>query len=198
MAVAFMQLVRDELIDPGTGVPIRKLAVTGPPRHGKSTVVDEHGICWFLGHWPWKSVLHFTSSEILASTYDSAIATTLELNERHALTFPGCEPWPKKGWSFTHGRYLTSSQGKDPSFKAYGMGAAVLGIGGDLIVMDDPVDQRKENSEAEMKFLKDYYDGTIANRLNPGGDPAPNLPSLISRIFSGYGPNWGGLPTRWV
>ena len=37
----------------------------------------------------------------------------------------------------------------------------------------------------------------------PGGslvatDPAPNLPSLISRIFSGYGPNWGGLQTRWV
>ena len=30
------------------------------------------------------------------------------------------------------------------------------------------------------------------------GDPAPNLPSLISRIFSGYGPNWGGLQTRWV
>ncbi len=30
------------------------------------------------------------------------------------------------------------------------------------------------------------------------GDPAPNLPSLISRIFSGYGPNWGGLQTGWV
>ena len=29
-------------------------------------------------------------------------------------------------------------------------------------------------------------------------DPAPNLPSRISRIFSGYGPNWGGLQTRWV
>ena len=29
-------------------------------------------------------------------------------------------------------------------------------------------------------------------------DPAPNLPSLISRIFSGYGPNWGGLQTCWV
>ena len=29
-------------------------------------------------------------------------------------------------------------------------------------------------------------------------DPAPNLRSLISRIFSGYGPNWGGLQTRWV
>ena len=29
-------------------------------------------------------------------------------------------------------------------------------------------------------------------------DPAPNSPSLISRIFSGYGPNWGGLQTRWV
>ena len=29
-------------------------------------------------------------------------------------------------------------------------------------------------------------------------DPAPNLPSLISRIFSGYGPNWGGLQTGWV
>ena len=35
-------------------------------------------------------------------------------------------------------------------------------------------------------------------RLNRADDPAPNLPSLISRIFSGYGPNWGGLQTRWV
>ena len=32
----------------------------------------------------------------------------------------------------------------------------------------------------------------------PTTDPTPNLPSLISRIFSGYGPNWDGLQTRWV
>ncbi len=40
-------------------------------------------------------------------------------------------------------------------------------------------------------------DGTLRISSTPR-DPAPNLPSLISRIFSGYGPNWGGLQTRWV
>ena len=41
------------------------------------------------------------------------------------------------------------------------------------------------------------YDRLVASGLYQS-DPAPNSPSLISRIFSGYGPNWGGLPTRWV
>ena len=47
------------------------------------------------------------------------------------------------------------------------------------------------------RFLEDEHGVSDLGDVLPD-DPAPNLPSLISRIFSGYGPNWGGLQTRWV
>ena len=168
IAQAFTQLVNGELLHPVTGDVVHNLAISGPPRHGKTTVVDEHGICRFLGHWPWKSVMFFTSSDNLAAAYDAAIAHTLAQNERHAAVFPQAEPDYKKGWSTERGRYLMLTPGKDPAFKAYGMGAEVLGIGADLIVMDDPIGERDEKSPASMADRKGFYDSTISNRANPG------------------------------
>lgn len=164
-----MQLVAGELIHPITGVRIDRLAISGPPRHGKTTVVGEHGIPWYLGRHPDRTVIHLTSSHPLAASYDAAISSTLETNEKHRAVFPECEPWPKKGWNSLDGRYLTANSGKDPSFKAYGVGAKILGAGADLIVMDDCVDQEAERSEVILAQLKDDYDGTISNRVNPGG-----------------------------
>ena len=59
---------------------------------------------------------------------------------------------------------------------------------------------RLRSGERSPKRIKPVIEGhLLVGRANLSfSDPAPNLPSLISRIFSGYGPNWGGLQTRWV
>ncbi len=69
------------------------------------------------------------------------------------------------------------------------------------------LDWLNENSTENLQFFGleievwRIGDSPYAPKFNivaKPNDPAPNLPSLISRIFSGYGPNWGGLQTRWV
>jgi hypothetical protein len=63
----------------------------------------------------------------------------------------------------------------------------------DLVVVDEAL------FDTAWLALRQMYGRTydLTEQMRDG-DPAPNLPSLISRIFSGYGPNWGGLQTRWV
>ena len=58
--------------------------------------------------------------------------------------------------------------------------------------------QASVDLESEKEELRQFWRSNGWPRLKNRSDPAPNLPSLISRIFSGYGPNWGGLQTRWV
>ena len=199
IATAFSQLVNDQLIHPVTGEVVRRLAVSGPPRHGKTSVISEHGIPWYLGRSPWKRVIHITSSDPLSNAYDTAVATTLAENERHTQVFPNCQPWFKKGWSGLSGRYLTASDGKDPSFKAYGIDAKILGSGADLIILDDPVDQHQERSEVEMLKIKSLFDATQENRVNPGGHVAflghrwgPN--DFLQHLIESWGFAWLNLP----
>ncbi len=54
--------------------------------------------------------------------------------------------------------------------------------------------RRSLDKDRYLESISAHFQGLPSYRR----DPAPNLPSLISRIFSGYGPNWGGLQTRWV
>src|SRR5438874_13824742 len=43
-----VQLIAGELLHPVTGKPVSKLAITEPPRHGKSYRVSDHLPAWFL------------------------------------------------------------------------------------------------------------------------------------------------------
>ncbi len=72
-----------------------------------------------------------------------------------------------------------------------GGGGSVPASGGPLDSTITVVVLIFDNAFSYLKF-------GIAAAMSFVFDPAPNLPSLISRIFSGYGPNWGGLQTRWV
>ena len=62
------------------------------------------------------------------------------------------------------------------------------------------VEEETANGQKRRKPVRVYrrYAHWPDRKRDLRPDPAPNLPSLISRIFSGYGPNWGGLQTRWV
>lgn len=49
---------------------------------------------------------------------------------------------------------------------AFGMDGTVTGIGGDFLLLDDPQNPKKANSEVERDNAIDRYNQTISNRLN--------------------------------
>jgi predicted phage terminase large subunit-like protein len=199
IASVFQQVVDGDLVDPGSGRRIRNLCISGPPRAGKTSVISEDGAEWYAGHNRNHHIMFWTSSDPLAMHYDTNFGMTIEENRRYQYTFPGTRAWKKKGWSGEKGRYFMGTDGKDPNYSAGGMGAAVLGSGYELAIMDDPLDEKHEKSEADKKKRLEYYDETIDGRANPGairvviahrwGDA-----DLIDHLVEGWNYAWLNIP----
>lgn len=58
---------------------------------------------------------------------------------------------------------------KEPSFSAWGHGAAFLGTRYDLIVWDDLVEDTVLRSAVQREYQREWWDGTAETRLEPGG-----------------------------
>jgi len=50
--------------------------------------------------------------------------------------------------------------------KSVGTGSAITGSGGDIIIVDDPINPKKAASETERQNALDFYDHTLYSRLN--------------------------------
>lgn len=162
-----MQLIEGRL--PGGK---RKLLILAPPNSAKSTWLSLIFPPWYLGNHPDQSLLFLTSSDIMAGHFSTTVRATLQQNERHALVFPdlACRPAIKRGWS-SEGLYLygAPSSSKDPTYRAVGYGARVVGARADGIILDDPLDQVAARSETEAKKALEYLKMTLERRLQPEG-----------------------------
>src|SRR5262245_6601828 len=150
----------------------RKLLLVAPPGHAKSTWLSLILPAWYLGNRPAESLLFFTSSDTMARQFGQTVKQTLGESERHRAVFPApeCRPDTDRGWS-TDGLYLggTPANSKDPSYRALGWGASVIGARAHGIILDDPLTQEQARSPIEQEKARRYHDLTVDSRLHPGG-----------------------------
>jgi predicted phage terminase large subunit-like protein len=150
----------------------RKLLIVAPPGHAKSTWLSLILPPWYLGNHPDHSILFFTSSDTMARQFGGTVKTTLESNDGHSAVFAdrSARPDPGRGWS-TDGLYLRGvpAGSKDPSYRALGYGAAVVGARAHGIILDDPLTQEQARSPVEQLKARQYHDLTVDSRLHPDG-----------------------------
>lgn len=150
----------------------RKLLLTAPPGHAKSTYTSLILPPWYLGRHPDHHVLFYTSIGTNASNFDGVVELALRANPRHAAVFPdeAARPNVKRGWS-SEGRFLNGVPiiDKDPSYRAVGWGTSILGGRANGYVLDDVLSQEQSESETEQKAAKNKFEGTVDTRLIPGG-----------------------------
>lgn len=150
----------------------RKLLLLAPPNSAKSSYCSLALPSWYLGRHPDHALMFFTSSDPMANQFGGAIKLTLWESQKHRFVFPDrvARPNPKRGWS-GDGLYLhgVPTGSKDPSYRAMGWGASVVGGRANLIILDDVLDQEDSQSEIEQRKAKRYYDMTVETRLHPEG-----------------------------
>ena len=150
----------------------RKLLILAPPGHAKSTWVSLIFPPWYLGNHPDESILFFTSADTMARQFGGTVKGTLEASEKHMLAFPNprCRPDQERGWS-SDGLYLVGveASSKDPSYRAVGYGASVVGGRAHGIILDDPLTQEQAQSAVHQLSAKTYHDMTVDSRLHPQG-----------------------------
>lgn len=142
--------------------PDYRLIVTMPPRHSKSVHVSEHLPAWFLGRFPDRRVMQVSHTAELAFTFSRRVRNKI-LDPRWPfprVTVAG-DKSAVKAWDIS---------GRLGGYLAVGVGGSPAGHGANLIVIDDPIGSiAVAESEASREALWEWYQGTIRDRLEPGG-----------------------------
>lgn len=149
-----------------------RLLIVEPPGHAKSTVATIAYPTWHLGRHPDHSIIGASTTGTIADMFQDSIAEMLEVDERYRSVFPHVKPDLKRGWSKKDGLYVTRPYRpgqKDPSLIFVGAGGPMISRRGDLIVLDDVVDQDVARSDVKLNARIEWTKQTVRSRLKPGG-----------------------------
>jgi predicted phage terminase large subunit-like protein len=151
-----------------SGIP--RLMVFMPPRYWKSNTCSQKFPAWLLGKDPEKRVILASYGADLASEHSARVRDLIEgerykniFGERSSLEAPVEIDESKRAaqaWN------LASHNG---GMISAGVGGAIVGKGGHLLVLDDPFKNREEaESEANRSRIKKWYRSSFYTRQEDG------------------------------
>ncbi|HLX30766.1 MAG TPA: phage terminase large subunit [Casimicrobiaceae bacterium] len=146
-------LVREHLARISAG-EIRRLMIFMPPQHGKSQLVTVHYSAWTLERSPRARVIIGSYSASLAENFSHTTRSICSARMPLAEDRKAVHDWQ------------TAAGG---GLRAVGVGGGITGRGGDLIIIDDPVEGREEvTSKAYRDRAWNWYRDDISTRQAPG------------------------------
>ncbi len=138
---------------------INRLIITCPPRSLKSLTASIAYPAFLLGHNPEK--------KIIAASYGSDLAKLLSLDTRSVMesawyrsAFPCAQMDVKKN---TQAEIRTTKHGMRYSTS---VGGSLTGMGGSLIIIDDPHKPDEAQSDVKREAVHNWFGNTVLSRLN--------------------------------
>lgn len=140
----------------------KRLIIAMPPRHGKSQLGSYLFPAYLMGKMPQSKLIVGSHTAELAQRFGRMIRNLVD-DERYRELFPGTT---LSADSKAAGRWSTS-QGGEAFF--IGKGGAMTGRGGDVIILDDILDEQDAISDTAMENTWEWYTSGPRQRLQPGG-----------------------------
>ncbi len=141
---------------------LKRLIVNMPPRHSKSEFASYLMPSWFLGRNPKLKIIQATMNTELAVRFGRKVRDLIA-DPIYREIFPDTD---LKQDSQAAGRWETSVGGE---YFAAGVGAAMTGRGGDLVIIDDPHSEQDALSSTAYDRTYEWYTSGPRQRLQPGG-----------------------------
>jgi len=141
-----------------------RVAVNIAPRFGKSQLTSIYFPAWFLGNFPDKKVMLVSHTADLAVDFGRKVRNLVDTDEYKSI-FPDVS---LASDSKSAGKWDTNKGG---TFFAVGVGGAIAGRGADLLVIDDPHNEKDILNGNYEVFDKayDWYTFGARTRLMPNG-----------------------------
>ncbi len=143
---------------------ISRLIVTMPPRHSKTEICSKAFPAWAIGRNPDRQIIVSTYAASLAENISRSVQTTIRSSDYQRI-------FPDISISIKHSSltaWSVNDSAKD-TLIAVGVGGPITGKGGDIVIIDDPIKNRKEaDSELIRNNTWEWYRSTLRTRLNPG------------------------------
>jgi predicted phage terminase large subunit-like protein len=142
----------------------KRLIISCPPQHGKSTTACANFINWYLGRNP--------DHKVVLSSYSQSIAEMqarrtkdIFYSHRYFNLFQSAPNINSKYHKNMDKEFETASKG---SVYAVGIGGSLTGRGYDLGILDDYVANRTEaNSDATRRNIIEWWQSTFLTRQSP-------------------------------
>lgn len=142
---------------------IDRLMLLMPPRSGKTELASRRYPAWCLGNHPTRQIIAASASESFATDVGREVRNIIR-SEEYARVFPSVSLADD---SQASGRWHTKQGG---IFYAVGVGSQILGKGADEFIIDDPFGSMEDaQSEVTRRRVREWYQGSVYNRLQPGG-----------------------------
>jgi len=165
---------------------VRRLIVTMPPRNLKSLFASVALPAWFLGHNPSERVVAVSYSDQLARTHASDFRRLVN-DPLYQETFPAMRLARD-----TDREIVTTMRGKRYATSIEG---TLTGLGGNLVIIDDPLKQDDAHSEAVRKRTIEWYRSTLLSR--PDDKQIARIVLVMQRVhqddLAGYLEEQGGF-----
>lgn len=153
----------------------KRLMIEAPPRHTK-TLLKTNFAAWWLGRNPSDSIISTTYSQdradddgravrgLISSEEHLAVFGQTLMDDSHAAKRFNVKP--EDGYFIPTGHDPKAPPG---GYFAVGRGGPITGRGANLLLIDDPIKDRKEaDSQAIQRHLQDWYSSVLYTRLMPG------------------------------
>ena len=147
-----------------------RLILTMPPRHGKSQIVSKHFPSWVFGVDPDISTVVCSYADDLVRRINKDVQRIMSSDEYMSI-FPFTDINARRSSNVSSVRTtgLFEIPGHSGSFRTVGVGGALTGMGGDILIIDDPF---KGRSDAESPTMRervwDWYTSVLYTRAMPG------------------------------
>lgn len=151
-----------------------RLMITMPPRHGKSELATRRFPAYAFGRYPDLSMISTSYGADLSSRMNRDVQRIMD-DEAYAELFPDTRLSGRNSRVIASGSYLRNSDifeivGHHGSYRSAGVGGGITGMGGDILLIDDPLKDRAEaDSPTIREKVWDWYTSTLYTRLAPGG-----------------------------
>ncbi|MBR0719116.1 phage terminase large subunit [Bradyrhizobium liaoningense] len=136
---------------------ITRLIINMPPRYLKSITVSVAFPLFLLGHEPWRRILAISYADDLSAKHASDFRSIA-----HTQFYQRAFPSMRIARS-TEGEVMTTKRGFR---KATSVSGTLTGLGGDLIIIDDPQKPIDAQSEARRNSTNQWVTNTLISRLD--------------------------------
>jgi len=149
-----LEAVTEKLSQVASG-EVRRLIITLPPRSLKSLCASVALPAWFLGRSPWERVVAISYSDVLARHHASDFRCLVN-DPLYQATFPAMRLHRDSDREIT-----TTRRGKRIATSIEG---TLTGLGGNLIIIDDPLKPGDAMSESVRTRVIEWYRSTLLSR----------------------------------
>ncbi len=166
---------------------IRRLIINLPPRMLKSTLISVAWPAWLLGHQPHRRVMVASYAQSLSLKHSTDCRVVME------------SPWYRHIFPRTR---LSHDQNEKEKFvttqrgyrRSVSVGGAAIGEGGDVLIIDDPLNPLQASHRHQREAVNEWFDHTWATRLDDkrSGVMILVMQRLHTDDLSGYLLNKGG------